>query len=62
MKIPESLMSKIMKGKCVLFLGAGATISSGGTLGAGLGKSIYKEIGETGVTYQENLAKYTLIN
>lgn len=55
-------MSKIMKGKCVLFLGAGATISSGGTLGAGLGKSIYKEIGEIGIAYQENLAKYTLTN
>lgn len=55
-------MSKIMKGKCVLFLGTGATISSGGTLGAGLEKSIYKEIGETGVAYQENLAKYTLTN
>lgn len=59
MNIPESLVSKIMDGKCVLFLGAGATISSGGVLGSGLGKSIYSDIGDTGVAYQENLARYT---
>lgn len=59
MNIPESLFAKILGGKCILFLGAGATLSSGGTLGSGLGKSIFRSIGDTGVPYQENLAKYT---
>lgn len=59
MNIPESLMNRILSGKCVLFLGAGATKESGGALGKELGKYIYDEIGDIGVDYKENLARYT---
>lgn len=59
MNIPESLMTKILNGKCVLFLGAGATKESGGAVGNELGKYIYDEIGDIGIGYKENLARYT---
>lgn len=59
MNISESLMNKILCGKCVLFLGAGATKSSGGVLGNELGKYINDEIGDIGIDYKDNLARYT---
>lgn len=59
MNIPESLLAKILAKKCVLFLGAGATRESGGVLGNELGKHIYNTIGDIGIEYKENLAKYT---
>lgn len=59
MNIPESLINKILGGKCVLFLGAGATKNSGGALGNELGKYIYDELGDIGINYKDNLARYT---
>lgn len=59
MNIPESLISKILTKKCILFLGAGATKNSGGVLGNELGKYIYDEIGDIGIDYKDNLARYT---
>lgn len=59
MNIPESLLAKILAKKCILFLGAGATKESGGVLGNELGKHIYNSIGDIGIEYKENLAKYT---
>lgn len=59
MNIPESLIAKILSGKCILFLGAGATKGSGGALGNELGKYIYDELGDIGISYKENLARYT---
>ncbi len=59
MEIPESLLARILSRKCVLFLGAGATISSGGALGKDLGKYIYDSLGDTGVEYRDKLATYT---
>lgn len=57
--IPEDLRYKILSKKVILFLGAGATVESGGTLGCDLAKYIYDEIGETGVLLNNNLARYT---
>lgn len=59
MNIPDSLISKILTKKCILFLGAGATKNSGGVLGNELGKYIYDEIGDIGIDYKDNLARYT---
>ncbi len=59
MNIPESLVTKILSGKCILFLGAGATKCSGGALGNELGKYIYDELGDIGINYKDNLARYT---
>lgn len=59
MKIPESLLARIKNRKCALFLGAGATISSGGALGSGLGKYIFDSLGDTGIEYRESLSYYT---
>lgn len=59
MNIPESLLAKILAKKCILFLGAGATKESGGVLGNELGKHIFNSIGDIGIEYKENLAKYT---
>ena len=57
--IPNSLITKILQKKCILFLGAGATKESGGALGNELGKYIYNQIGDIGVDYKENLGRYT---
>lgn len=57
--IPENLVTRILQKKCVLFLGAGATKESGGTLGNELGKYIYTQIGDIGIDYKENLGRYT---
>ncbi len=57
--IPKSLLTRILDGKCVLFLGAGATISSGGASGSELGKYIYTSLGDIGIDFNENLAIYT---
>lgn len=59
MDIPESLKYRIFDKKCILFLGAGATLESGGLLAKDLGKYIFNELGDTGVNYQEDLGKYT---
>ena len=61
MNIPESLVTKILSKRCILFLGAGATKGSGGVLGNELGKYIYKEIGDIGIEYKDNLARYTQV-
>lgn len=59
MYIPETLLTKILNGRCILFLGAGATKKSGGLLGSELSKHIYNELGDTGINYNDNLARYT---
>mgnify|MGYP000888388545 CR=1 FL=1 len=59
MNIPDNLISKILTKKCILFLGAGATKTSGGVLGNELGDYIYREIGDIGIDYKDNLARYT---
>ena len=41
MDIPESLKYRIFDKKCILFLGAGATLESGGLLAKDLGKYIF---------------------
>lgn len=61
MNIPESLITKILSKRCILFLGAGATKGSGGVLGNELGKYIYKDIGDIGIEYKDNLARYTQV-
>ena len=57
--IPDSLITRILQKKCILFLGAGATKESGGALGSELGKYIYNQIGDIGIDFKENLGKYT---
>ena len=57
--IPNSLITRILQKKCILFLGAGATKESGGALGNELGKYIYNQIGDIGIDYKENLGRYT---
>mgnify|MGYP005760307565 CR=1 FL=1 len=57
--IPESLITRILQKKCILFLGAGATKESGGALGRELGKYIYNQIGDIGIDFKENLGRYT---
>lgn len=57
--IPESLVTRILQKKCILFLGSGATKESGGALGSELGKYIYNQIGDIGIDYKENLGRYT---
>ena len=47
--IPDSLITRILQKKCILFLGAGATKESGGALGSELGKYIYNQIGDIGI-------------
>lgn len=59
MNIPESLINRIKQGKCILFLGAGATKQSGGLLGNELAKAIYDQIGDIGVKFNEKLSVYT---
>ena len=59
MKFNPSLLSQIKNRRCILFLGAGATKSSGGVLGNELGKHIYDSIGDIGIPYKDNLARYT---
>lgn len=58
-QIPTDLVTRILDGKCVLFLGAGATVSSGGAIGSELGKFIASSIGDVGIKYTNNLAEYT---
>lgn len=56
MNLPESLVSKILSNKCILFLGAGATKETGGLLGYELGAYIYKKLGDIGVDYRDDLS------
>lgn len=60
-QIPESLTTRILLKKCVLFLGAGATKASGGVLGNELGKYIFNQLGDIGIDYKDNLSRYTQI-
>ena len=57
--IPSSLKSKILDGRCVLFLGAGATKESGGCTGKELSDYIYRALGDTEVDNTASLAYYT---
>lgn len=57
-QIPEALISKIENGKCILFLGAGASYSSNGPLGFELAQYICDYIVETSDYYDHDLAYY----
>ena len=57
--IPSSLKTKILDGRCVLFLGAGATIESGGCTGEELKDYIFCNLGDTGIDNTSSLAYYT---
>lgn len=59
MNIPETLLYRILKKKCILFLGAGATLESGGLLGADLAKYLYDQLGDTGVELNTDLPRFT---
>lgn len=61
MQIPESLVTRILQKKCILFLGAGATLESGGLTGKNLGKYIFDNLGDIGVSYKESLARYAQV-
>jgi hypothetical protein len=57
--IPEALLHRIFNKKCILFLGAGATLESGGLLGADLAKYLYNQLGDTGVKFNSDLPRFT---
>lgn len=57
--IPKSFLTRILDGKCILFLGAGATISSGGAYGSQLGDYIYASLGDVGIKFNNYLAIFT---
>ncbi len=59
MDIPVSFLEKIKRGKCVLFLGSGASFSSGGPLGTELGEYIRDNIVYSDDLYDDDLALYT---
>ncbi len=58
MKIPEALVSKIKARKCVLFLGAGASVSSGGPTGSELAEYIRDHVVQDDNDYDEDFLLY----
>lgn len=57
-KIPEQLLGKMKMGRCVLFLGAGASFSSGAPLGSGFSEYLRDNVVFRDEDYSEDLLVY----